>query len=291
MKGNSRAWSTEARLQFIEFRLFWEGRINRADLIKHFGISVPQASIDLKHYVELAPDNVEYDMRRKAYFATDGFAPRLITPNSRDYLAQLEVLRAEQDSPFAHVPFISSPPSFEIVPFPDRVVSPEILKAVLSAIREERAMEIRYQSMSRPEPTFRWISPHSIGSDGFRWHIRAFCHEKDDFGDFIFGRILELGATRPSDAEKMEDLEWHTFVELTISPNPDLTEGQRKGIALDYGMTDNLSKLVVRKALAKYLKKRLGLIRYLAESDGSDAKKAEAAGQHICLVCEVDLPS
>ena len=37
-------WGTERRLEFIDFRLYWEGRVNRADLTREFGISVPQAS-------------------------------------------------------------------------------------------------------------------------------------------------------------------------------------------------------------------------------------------------------
>ena len=33
-------WSVERRLAFLEQRLFWEGRVNRADLIERFGVSV-----------------------------------------------------------------------------------------------------------------------------------------------------------------------------------------------------------------------------------------------------------
>ena len=48
-------WGVERRLEFIEFRLFWEGGVNRSDLIDTFGVSVPQASKDLTHYQERAP--------------------------------------------------------------------------------------------------------------------------------------------------------------------------------------------------------------------------------------------
>lgn len=289
MNTHSRTWSTEARLQFIEFRLYWEGRINRGDLTEHFGISVPQASLDLRRYVELAPENVRYDTRRKAYFSTDCFNPVLTTPSSRDYLVQLEMLQAEQGSPFSHESFVSNPPSFDVVPFPDRVVQPTVLRAVISAIRERRAINILYQSMTRPEPTCRWITPHAIASDGFRWHIRAYCHERDRFGDFIFGRILDLAATRESDVQSEIDDEWNTFIELTIGPNPALPESHKKVIELDYGMTGHSSKLVVRKALVSYLKKRLGLIKDIAES--KIASPAAQVTQHIHLVSEVILPS
>ena len=30
-------WGVEQRLEFIEFRLFWEGHVNRSDLMDHSG--------------------------------------------------------------------------------------------------------------------------------------------------------------------------------------------------------------------------------------------------------------
>ena len=64
-------WGVERRLEFIEFRLFWEGSINRADIVEYFGVSVPQASKDLTLYQERAPGNMEYDTRGKRYVAAD----------------------------------------------------------------------------------------------------------------------------------------------------------------------------------------------------------------------------
>ena len=46
-------WGVERRLEFIEFRLYWEGGINRSDIMDQFGVSVPQASKDLSQYQEL----------------------------------------------------------------------------------------------------------------------------------------------------------------------------------------------------------------------------------------------
>lgn len=271
------------RLQFIEFRLYWEGRINRADLISHFGISVPQSSLDLRSYLEQAPDNAVYDGRRKAYFATSTFKPVLTKPNARDYLAQLEMLQAEHDSPFSHRSFVSSPPSFDITPLPERVVDPQTLKLVLYAIREQKALHMEYQSMNRPEPIWRWISPHAIGSDGFRWHIRAYCYENDKFIDFVFGRILAIGELREREdhINPTEDTAWNNWVELTIGPHPSLSDGGRRAIELDYGMVNGIIKLGVREALSFYLKNRLGLI---ANEDSLSEQKQSF--QQIVLIKE-----
>ena len=44
-------WGVEQRLEFIEFRLFWEEHVNRIDLMDQFGVSVNQASMDLNRYI------------------------------------------------------------------------------------------------------------------------------------------------------------------------------------------------------------------------------------------------
>ena len=69
-------WSQERRLQFIDFRLRWEGRINRKDVTEFFKISVPQASADLALYQHLMPNNMRYDTSTRMYVANQHFNPR-----------------------------------------------------------------------------------------------------------------------------------------------------------------------------------------------------------------------
>ena len=71
-------WAMRERLTFIEARLYWAGRINRADLIEQFGIQMAQASKDLTLYQTLAPRNIVYDKRLKTYQASDRFAPLVL---------------------------------------------------------------------------------------------------------------------------------------------------------------------------------------------------------------------
>ncbi len=58
-------WGVAQRLEFIEFRLFWEGRVNRSDLMEQFGLSVSQASANLNRYIGFAPDNMVYDKKQR----------------------------------------------------------------------------------------------------------------------------------------------------------------------------------------------------------------------------------
>src|SRR5262245_20079154 len=82
----------EQRLEFIEFRLLWEGGVNRSDLIDQFGVSVPQASNDLTAYRELGPENVTYDLSGKRYVSASSFRPKFLKPNPDRYLAQLKAM-------------------------------------------------------------------------------------------------------------------------------------------------------------------------------------------------------
>ena len=68
-------WGQDRRLEFIDVRLRWDGRINRSDLTTFFGISVPQASLDIARYVELAPDNAVYDRSARVYLAGERGKP------------------------------------------------------------------------------------------------------------------------------------------------------------------------------------------------------------------------
>lgn len=48
------------------------GFINREHLQKKFGISVPQASLDLKTFQQSYPYAMHYDLNRKCYVRTEG---------------------------------------------------------------------------------------------------------------------------------------------------------------------------------------------------------------------------
>src|SRR6266498_672883 len=186
------SWGQQQRLEFIDFRLFWEGRLNRSDLIAFFGISRPQASLDLARYIERAPRNIRYDRQRKTYLAADAFSPAIVSAEPTAYLDLLLAPKGPQAN------FLGWSPPMGLVEPPHRQVKAPILRAVLLALRDRRKLRIKYQSLSRPAPTTRELSPHAIGYDGFRWHARAFCHEHEDFRDFVFARMLKVQSHSPS---------------------------------------------------------------------------------------------
>lgn len=252
-------WAVERRLRFIEFRLYWEGGINRGDIIGFFGVSVPQASKDLSQYQELAPGNMAYDKSEKRYFAADTFQPRFLTPEPDQYLSQLRQI-AEKDKSVEET-WVSSLPNVDCLPIPHRRIDPEVLRTVLSAVRNRGAIEIHYQSMNpnRPDPVWRGISPHALASDGFRWHVRAYCHIDRKFKDFLLSRCLDFRKAGKAKAAAKDDQMWNTIFTVQLMPNPELSKSQQDIIAFDYAMDNLVINIPIRKSFLYYFKKRLRL--------------------------------
>lgn len=260
-------WGIEQRLEFIEFRLFWEGSINRADIIDYFGVSVPQASKDLSLYQERAPGNLEYDKRNKCYVAADKFVLRFLNPDPYVYLEQLRSVAERKVA--AHESPISRLPEVDVALTPKRDIDIEILRKLLGAVRGKESIEVLYQSMNkrRPDPIWRRITPHAFGYDGFRWHARAYCHLEHTFKDFLLPRTLDARSIgEPGEAGEADWL-WNNYFDIIIGPHPELTDSQKKVVAKDYGLEHGDGVLSVRYAMLFYVLKRLGLLGDAAQED------------------------
>src|SRR3546814_19417872 len=97
--------------------------------------SLPQASKDLSLYQERAPVNVFYDKSAKRYVPSATFEPRFMSPNPYTYLSQL---RSGADGVLERdAAWIGNFPTFDAAAAPFRTVSGEILRSVLTAIRQK----------------------------------------------------------------------------------------------------------------------------------------------------------
>lgn len=266
-------WGVERRLEFIEFRLFWEGGVNRSDIIDMFDVSVPQASKDLTLYQERAPQNAIYDKRAKRYVVGPQFSPIFLKPDPEAYLSRLRSLAEGLTDPTES--WIASPPETDIALSPRRQVDIAVLQAVLGAMRKSQSLEVRYQSMSREraDPLWRRMTPHAFGYDGFRWHVRAYCHIDHKFKDFLLPRILAVRGPGDPGSSPDQDIQWNETFEVEIGPHPDLTPSQKAVVAKDFGMKNDRAILTVRYAMLFYVLKRLGLL--------GAATKQSARAQHI----------
>lgn len=243
------------RLEFIEWRLFWEGHLNRSDLEEQFDISTPQASIDLRRYRELAAANIEYDATQKRFVAPAEMKPRLLRGSANRLLLQLRAW-ASGVLPREDLWFSELLPA-AVAPEIGRNVRDQVLRRVIRAIRTRQALSVRYQSLS----SSRWrdIAPHAIVFDGHRWHARAWCCEREEFRDFVLTRIERLGRLKPVSFDPEHDLQWTRTTTLRLSPHPGLTEEQSLAIQRDYDMSEGIREIEVRLSLAYYFIKRMNL--------------------------------
>ena len=138
----------------------------------------------------------------------------------------------------------------------------------MNAIEHNLRLDIAYASISSPDFEERIISPHSLIDDGNRWHVRAWCEKNRDYRDFVLNRIRKVfDSEGVSEANKSSDEAWNTWLSLSITPDPRLTEGQQNIVAMDYGMErtdDGVLKATyrVRGALVIYWLQKLRLDWY-----------------------------
>lgn len=238
------------RFEFIEFQLSWEGQLRRKQLQDQFGISPQQATIDLGEYGDAYPENIAYDPRRKAYVRGANFSARLTEGDVAEYLTHLEMLSQgfRDENEIWPVNF----PEFDTVSIRSRPIPPKTFRLVLAAIRQRRCLKARYISLSSGSDSFRALYPHALGSDGHRWHVRAFDYENDRYSDFVLSRLEAQDFIETPTSEIPEDDEWDTTVHLNLRADSSLDETRRARLESEYRMRKGLLSVRVRQAMLFY---------------------------------------
>lgn len=268
------------RLRAIELLAYWEGRLVTKRLMQWFGVSRQQASNDIKRYITAHnPDSLFHEPAVKGYVPTASFRPVLTKGHINEYM---ELISGLVSDPLALS--LEGEANLAAVQLPDRAVRPEVVREVIKACRARKSLRILYASMSNPALHERIISPHTIIYTGFRWHVRAYCHDKQEFRDFLLSRIeREPKAANEVSPDPVSDRQWGDQISLTLVPNTRLTEQQKSLVERDYAMPDGRIVLRVRAALAHYTLQRyqaaisaeeaLATRRYPLQLIESDRKK------------------
>lgn len=246
-KGETVRWGVQRRLEFIDFRLFWDGRFNRRDLSETFGISAQQASSDIAQYTALAPGNLVYDQTLKAYLRAPSYDPKLMHASAERYLLQLVAIEnqwmRQEDTWFDKTPPI------ENVSLLRKRTDARILLHVLDAINQRGKLEIQYKSITgSPEPR-RVIAPHALFHAVGRWYVRAWSNEHSDFRDYNLFRIDQAGDITAAAIDHALDFEWMHKIDLILAPNPALSENQKAALEAEYDMTEG--RLLITKRLSQ----------------------------------------
>lgn len=252
-------WDLLLRYRLIETIALWEGRLTTNHICHSFGIGRQQASKDINTYLrELAPGNLVYDRHLKGYVPAANFEPVVTRGLVAEYWDLLS--RQQNLSTTFETLNIGSPESM-IVQGPNRVISPETMRAVVLATRHGRQLRASYVSLSRPEAIESILEPHTLVCTGNSWHLRAWCESNREFRDFALSRFH-----RPPEAlrqrakrDRQQDNDWNREVTMVLTPDLRLTDAQQRIIARDYGMERGRLEVETRAALAPYVLSRLGI--------------------------------
>lgn len=245
-------WGVAKRLEFIDFRLFWDGSFNRKDLVDFFGISEQQASSDISQYQARADKNLKYDRSQKTFVRSEDFEPVFIGPFSDRHLLQLMAVKNGWMSP-SDTWFSETPPVEVVASIKRRSTSPDILIRILDAIKQKAELEIQYASLTGSPAGRRSIAPHSFLFAAGRWYVRAWSKEHNEFRDYSLNRIASAAHVGSSDVGADLDLEWHHTMELVLIPNPELDKLKQEAVAAEYDMVDYKLYVPSRLSAAFYI--------------------------------------
>ena len=235
------------RLAFVELRVRFVGDIRRQDLVSRFGIQSAAATRDLALYKGLAPKNIDYDPKAKAYVIGADFRSVFDFPAER-VLAWLSQAFGDGE-PTTIKPWI-------ICDIPSRLSQPDLttLALVTRAIHQEYPLKIVYHSLTSGE-TKREVVPFALIDNGLRWHARAFDRRTSEFRDFAITRIQRPQVLSNSQILAHErsdqDIQWTRIVELELVPHPD--QPRPEITEMDYRMASGSLRLKLRAATAGYI--------------------------------------
>jgi hypothetical protein len=248
--------------------------VGRSDLIDGFGISPAQASGDLQRYAEMNAGAMIYQTSRKRYEGQERMRCLLHEPSLEEAAAVLgggawsgELLRRSEAGSAA------GKGVFERLVLPTRVALADVSRKVVVALMGRRQVEVKYHSLNSGTSEWRVLRPGALGSDGRRWHLRAWCGKREDWRDFVIGRISEAKWPEEGEVDVPRDEAWEAWETVVLRINPKLKERERESLRLDYGMDGDELRVSVRRAMKGY---------FLAEMF-IDAEKGKELPRHFVV--------
>jgi hypothetical protein len=240
-------WSRRERLRYLESLAYWRGWFRRSDLMQRFGIGMQHVSADISEYVRLNRTALVYDRRKKMYSARSDMRLIFGAPTMEEALTFLGARGKDQG------------PWVDFVRLPERKLEQKVLQGVFRAVAARRSIRVQYASLHSKSFRWRWITPHAFASDGYRWHVRAFCHEDKSFKDFVLGRIARVGAVGEPAASAADDHGWKMIANIELAPARGMNSEEVRALELDFGMQHRRLAVSVRHSLRLYALAQIGL--------------------------------
>lgn len=248
-KSDFREFSRQDRYRVIEILLNWEGACNASRLGRLFNVRRENVTRYIQDYRETYPGQMVYDSIAKTFKPTTTFTPKCTRGVISEYVDFARRFSTENGESLNGGHWLDCGPRPHIEP------DSCIFRALVQAIKEHQAIEVRYRSWNHPEGRDRRIHPHALAYSGLRWHCRAFDEETQSYRDFHLGRFESIALVENSVDETTgeADHDWHQHVDLFLVPNPELSEQEQRLVRADYGMDSGCLSVRSRHAMAQYV--------------------------------------
>jgi predicted DNA-binding transcriptional regulator YafY len=209
---------------------------NATKLADHFETATKTAHRSIDYFRDRLQAPLEYDESRKGYFYIDPSFQLPIMRLSQDELLALLISRKliteasagsigeELGNIATHLGSLlaASLPGKarpeEAFSFRWKGINPTdpiIFQNVTSALIQGRLMSFCYYSPTSSSSTMRTVEPHHLVNYLGTWHLIDFCHLRNEWRDFVLGRMTLCKVEAAEFAIRPKD-EWQPFLENTF---------------------------------------------------------------------------
>lgn len=244
------SYAKAERLAFIDFKVRYEGLINRGDITDEFGISETIASKDIAEYKNRTDNkNIVLDRTLRSNVITaKSYTPLFNIKGNNALDMHFEGFcrnkLMEHDSP-----------NYKRACKTTNTLDPENVARITRSIKNRKKIKCVYISGNSSNHKERILEPVSVYFDGLNWVFRAFDNNIDPtkakYKSFHFSRVEKVEETNKSNSASIEqDTEWNTIIPIHLELHPALSDNQKAGLRLDFGMAEGEdSKVIVEKAV------------------------------------------
>ena len=241
---------TNARLAYVDFKLFFTGRVNRADLKDAFGIAEAAASRVLTEYSKYRPNN---KTQKTNTLIRSSFEPLTVI----DAELALGMLANGFNS---NKIFGITELSYEkIGKIPNQLNVKEVAM-ITRAISGKHSVSCNYLSENSANHQRRTLVPLALMYDGTSWMFRAYDRsdiKENKFKNFHFARVrnvveeYESKETRQKEHETLsQDKLWNLRLPLILKLHSSLSEKEKSQVKTDFGIPEHKDELYVTERAA-----------------------------------------
>lgn len=241
---------TNARLAYVDFKLFFTGRVNRADLKDAFGIAEAAASRVLTEYSKYRPNN---KTQKTNTIVRGSFEP--LTEIDAELALGMLANGFNSNKIFGVTEL-----SYEkIGKIPNQLNVKEVAM-ITRAISGKYSVSCNYLSENSANHQRRALVPLAIMYDGTSWMFRAYDRsdtKANKFKNFHFARVRNVLEEHESKETKQKEHEalsqdklWNLRLPLILKLHSSLSEKDKSKVKTDFGIPEDKDEFYVTERAA-----------------------------------------